>query len=143
MNRTAPAGFFLRLRGDGQRLVALINPRNQPENLAWSYIRNHLDAIGIPVGRLYASDLESGFFLMEDMGPELLHDKVLAANRDPGAIERLYLPVLGMLARLQARGARSFDFFGFALTARSWTPPFCAPGNWTTSRPGSCLKAAA
>ena len=101
--------LFLRIEGEGLRLVGMVNPYNQPENQAWRYIAAHLAKLDIAVARVLAADMEQGFFLMEDLGRDLLHDKVLALGDDHKAIEKLYLPVLKMLARLQARGAKDFD----------------------------------
>ena len=101
--------LFVRVSSGKHCLVALANPDNPPENLAWHYLAAHLKNLELPVARVLAHDLDQGFFLMQDLGGKLLHDKVLALAGDQKCIKELYLPVLAMLARLQARGAEGFD----------------------------------
>ncbi|MBW1706691.1 MAG: phosphotransferase [Deltaproteobacteria bacterium] len=114
---------FLPLQGDGSKrlfrrvtfsssrpgLIAMANPPTDPaamrENLAYLNIGNHLYHKGIPVPKIYKSDLESGLFLMEDLGPASLQDIVLS-NQDPVPV---YEKVLEHLVGLQTKGAEGFD----------------------------------
>jgi N-acetylmuramate 1-kinase len=99
---------FVRLGGGGRSLVALSNPDNPGENRAWHVLAGRLGALGLPVARVLAADLEAGRFLMEDLGSGSLMEAVLAAPDDK-TVAMLYEPVLAMLARLQARGALGLD----------------------------------
>jgi aminoglycoside/choline kinase family phosphotransferase len=114
---------FLPIQGDGSKrlfrrvsfspsrpgLIVMANPPTDPvamrENLAYLMIGKHLYHKGIPVPRIYKSDLERGWFLMEDMGPTNLQDLV-SSNQDPVP---LYVKVLEHLVILQIKGADGFD----------------------------------
>jgi len=114
---------FLPLQGDGSKrlfrrisfssstpgLIAMANPPTDPaavrENLAYLMIGKHLYQKGIPVPRIYKSDLERGLFLMEDLGPTSLQDLV-SSIQDPVPV---YEKVLEHLVRLQTKGAVGFD----------------------------------
>jgi len=114
---------FLPLQGDGSRrlfwripfsssrpgLIAMANPPTDPaamrENLAYLDIGRHLYHKGIPLPKIYRSDLERGLFLMEDLGPTSLQDLVLS-NQDPIPV---YEKVLEHLVRLQTEGADGVD----------------------------------
>ena len=112
---------FLRLTDNqGRSLVGMANPDNRPENLAYDYLAGHLAALGIHVPELLAKDLEQGLFLLEDLGSQLLQQKVLSLAGDHGALLELYRPVLAMLARMQRKAVRNmkleFCFDGAELT---------------------------
>jgi aminoglycoside/choline kinase family phosphotransferase len=114
---------FLPLQGDGSKrlflrvtfsssrpgLIAMANPPTDPaamrENLAYLMIGKHLYHKGIPVPRIYKSDLERGLFLMEDLGPTNLQD-IVSSNQDPVPV---YEKVLEHLIRLQTKGVENFD----------------------------------
>ena len=101
--------LFARFNDGRQRLVGLANPDSPPENRAWLYFARHLLNKGLPVPRVWAADLEQGFFLMQDLGSQSLRQRVLAVRKDQNAIARVYKPVLAILARLQAHGAADLD----------------------------------
>jgi len=102
---------FWRIPGYGTRpsLVAVSSPpRNafkRRENRAYLEIGRHLYARGVAVPRIYAFDLDRGWFLMEDMGASTLQERVLGGE-DPIP---LYRRVLDLLFRLQIRGIEGFD----------------------------------
>ncbi|MBU1277438.1 MAG: phosphotransferase [Proteobacteria bacterium] len=101
--------IFLRLRAGVRSLVAMANPVNPPENLAWEYLAAHLGRLSLPVARVLAVDQKAGRFLMEDLGGGSLMEAVAAAGKDQEAVAALYRPVLAMLALLQAKGAQDLD----------------------------------
>lgn len=101
--------IFVRLHAKGGSLVVLYAPDNAPENRAWLKIGEHLAALGLPVAKVLAADEEAGLFLMDDLGDASLQRAVRSVGYDPGAQAMLYEPVLAMLARLQAKGAKGFD----------------------------------
>lgn len=114
--------LFLRLQAGGQRLVAMHNPDNPAENRAWAYVANHLAGLGLPVAKVVAKDMQKGLFLMKDLGGRSLQEAVKAAS-DPQDIAAIYEPVLAVLARLQAKGARGFDL-SVCFDSRELTPEF-------------------
>jgi aminoglycoside/choline kinase family phosphotransferase len=75
------------------------------ENFAYHMIGEHLFKKGIPVPRIYRTDLDHGWFIMEDMGKTSLQETCL----NQGDKKHLYERVLGILLRLQIHGAEGFD----------------------------------
>lgn len=69
-------------------------------------IGNHLQASGIPVPDIIASDLSYGLILFEDLGDMKLHDHMLQ-DRQKGV--GVYQEAVKMLARMQVAGAEGFD----------------------------------
>jgi hypothetical protein len=90
-------------------LIAMENPPvddfSRRENIAYLMIGEHLRKKGIPVPRLYSSDLDRGWFIMEDMG------KTNLQTRSSQERERilLYERVVEILLRLQVEGAGGFN----------------------------------
>jgi hypothetical protein len=113
--------LFMRLADDrGRSLVAMANPDNHPENLAYDYLAGHLAGAGVFVPRIMAKDLEKGFFLLQDLGSLLLQEKALSLDKDKTALVELYRPVVAVLALMQRKAARNlaieFCFDGSELT---------------------------
>ena len=100
---------FVRLTAGTRSLVAMANPDNPAENLAWDYLAAHLGRLGLPVARVLAADHQAGRFLMEDLGTGSLMEAALALEGGQEGLAGLYRPVLAMLARLQAQGAQGLD----------------------------------
>ena len=103
--------IFWRLTWTGGSLVAVdgssLEPARFPENSAFLHIGRHLAAQGVPVALIKAQDAEKGFFLIEDLGDELLVQRakvVSGAER-----ERLYGRVIDLLLEMQTRGAEGFQ----------------------------------
>ena len=75
---------------------------------AFVNIGAHLQACGLPVPRIYASDRFSGLVFVEDLGRRHLQDQVhRAANA--GQIIRLYRPVIDTWLDLTVKAADGFD----------------------------------
>ncbi len=103
--------LFWRLTWTGGSLVAVdgssLEPARFPENSAFLHIGRHLAAQGVPVPRIAAQNAEKGFFLIEDLGDELLTRRAKAVS---GAErERLYGRVIDLLLEMQTRGAEGFQ----------------------------------
>ncbi len=88
---------------DGSGLEA----ERKPENRAFWLIGRHLAAQGLPVAAIVAARPEEGFFLIEDLGDELL----AAAARRMSRLKRreVYERVLALLLDLQIKGGEGFD----------------------------------
>lgn len=114
--------LFTRLRAGGISMVAM-SADHHAENLAWLTLARHLAGLGLPVARVLAADLAGGRFLMEDLGSLSLQEAALALGRDENALLELYRPVLGVLARLQAQGARGLDL-GVCFDGPALSPEF-------------------
>ena len=89
---------YYRVQGAG--LAVLYGP-DQAENRAWFHIGRHLAAKGLPLPKITGADLETGFFLLDDLG-----DRHLA---DGGAGRTAYFEAVRILARLHQTGADGFD----------------------------------
>jgi aminoglycoside/choline kinase family phosphotransferase len=75
------------------------------ENVAYRMIGEHLFRKGIPVPRIYRTDVDHGWFIMEDMGKTSLQEACLGQ----GDKTHLYERVVGILLRLQIHGAEGLD----------------------------------
>ncbi len=111
------------LTGDGSRrlFIRIIPLNNHPsfvvmenhpddehqrkENLAYLMIGKHLFKKGLPVPRIYRSDLANGWFILEDMGDKSLQD-YSSQHKDRVA---LYERTVENLFRMQIEGAKDFD----------------------------------
>jgi aminoglycoside/choline kinase family phosphotransferase len=78
----------------GDTLIAASSPPSE-NNEAFLAVQNLLCRAGLTVPSLLASDLDSGFFLMEDFG-----DVLLSARLTPATVDHLYAQALGELGRL-------------------------------------------
>lgn len=74
--------------------VAVTSPASE-NNTAFLQVRQMLDSAGCVVPAQYASDLDRGFFLMEDFG-----DVLLATQLTPDAVDRHYLSALSALGKI-------------------------------------------
>ena len=95
--------------GSEARYVAMENPPETPfkkrENLAFLKIGKHLFIKGLPIPEIFKADLDTGRFIMEDMGNINLQDKAgQMKNKIP-----LYKKVVEILIRLQIEGSEGFD----------------------------------
>ena len=79
---------------EGDTLIAASSPPSE-NNEAFLAVQNLLDQAGLTVPSLLASDLDSGFFLMEDFG-----DVLLSARLAPATVDHLYAQALGELSKL-------------------------------------------
>ena len=91
------------------RFIVLSNPPvdtfARKENSASVQIGTHLKSKGVPVPGIYASDLERGWIIMEDLGTMRLQDAI-AAGRDSIPV---YREIASLLLHLQLEGAEGFD----------------------------------
>ena len=93
-------GSRLYFRIKGQSLVLLEGP-NPAENLAWLRLGRHLWWLGVPLPRIYHHDLQSGRFLLDDLG-----DRHLA--HEPNCHEGYFLAV-ELLAKIHQEGLTNFN----------------------------------
>ncbi|MDC3016017.1 phosphotransferase [Luminiphilus sp.] len=91
---TAPSEPRPVLLTQGDTLIAASSPPSE-NNEAFLAVQNLLDQAGLTVPSLLASDLDSGFFLMEDFG-----DVLLSARLSPATVDHLYAQALGELTSL-------------------------------------------
>jgi aminoglycoside/choline kinase family phosphotransferase len=106
---------YYRLVGPAmESAVGGVGPDPEENRAFFSYTRT-LHAAGFPVPELYATDVEAGTWLSEDLGDTTLFDALLhARTREGGAFPASMVPVyrrvLAALPRLQVEGGRIIDF---------------------------------
>ncbi len=119
----APVGRVIPLAGDGspRRFYRVAGPggtwillegSNRAENAAYVRLARHLGGRGVRVPRVHGQEPGRGWVLMEDLGDRSLFAAVRAMasiGRDTErTLERLYAPVVRLLARFQVLGARGY-----------------------------------
>ncbi|MGD9160601.1 MAG: phosphotransferase [Desulfobacteraceae bacterium] len=82
-----------------------INDFIEKENLAYLKIGNHMLARGIPLPGILKYDLDTGCFILEDMGDRLLQEEALKSENRI----KLYEDIIETLIRLQIDGREGFD----------------------------------
>jgi N-acetylmuramate 1-kinase len=95
--------------GSEKTFIAVMNePVDGPatkENFAYLMIGRHLHGRGLPLPEIHASDMDRGWFIVEDFGNVNLQD-VASSNKDRMLF---YEKVAEVLLRLQVEGARGFN----------------------------------
>jgi aminoglycoside/choline kinase family phosphotransferase len=91
-----PGGTAVAADGSG------LSPDRRAENRSLALIGRHLAARGLPVPKLLATAEERGFFLMEDLGDDLLAD--LAGRAGAEGRVALYDQAVATLLDLQFQG---------------------------------------
>jgi hypothetical protein len=105
------ARLFQRLKhkGTGPSYIFMHNsPHNdflKKENLAYLKIGNHMLAKDLPLPRILKYDLNTGYFILEDMGDWTLQDESLSSDNRI----KIYENVIETLIKLQIDGKENFD----------------------------------
>ncbi len=105
---------YCRAEGGGRTLMGVVGTDAQ-ENAAFVAIAGHFHDKGISVPEVLAVSPDGMAYLQEDLGNELLADKVAAANRLGGIEEGselagLLCETVALLPEIQFRGAEGLDF---------------------------------
>lgn len=87
---------YFRLKADGKKYVAAYAPPATEKNDAFLAMRELLAAAGVRVPEIYGVELEQGFWLLEDLGDEVLLG-VLSKDTAEGFYGQA-MSVLGLLA---------------------------------------------
>ncbi len=102
---------FYRVSGPGGSWV-LMEGEDPLENAAYVRLARHLAGRGVRVPRIRGEDTGRGWVLMEDLGDRSLYAvirELRASGREASQVtERLYGPVLRLLARFQVLGVRGY-----------------------------------
>ena len=110
------------LGASGRKIIRLANREHhaigvlhdvREENVAFLEFSRHFRGIGLPVPEIYATDLERGAYLEEDLGDTTLF-QFLAANRSGDAIAPIaveaYRKAAAILPRFQIEGGRDLNY---------------------------------
>jgi aminoglycoside/choline kinase family phosphotransferase len=112
------------LKGDGSerriyrvqnehRSIIAVAGDHRAENEAFIQFSKHFRSQGLPVPEIYATDLENGVYLEEDLGYETLFEWMSALRKTDGFSERIveqYRNVLSWLPHFQVTAGQSLDF---------------------------------
>ena len=103
------AFWRITLPHDNKSFIAMENAPaddfSKRENIAYLMIGGHLNRKGIPVPLIYSSELDHGWFIMEDLGKTSLQSRFSQGSN--GLV--LYERVVEILLRLQVDGVGGFD----------------------------------
>jgi len=104
--------------GSEERFIVMANPpldrSARRENEAYIRIGDHLKSKGVPIPRIYLSNPEEGWVIMEDMGKRSLQE-VVEESKNPLPI---YRKVVRELLHLQLKGGVNFNVEWCCQTAR-------------------------
>lgn len=113
LNSSGSNRRYFRIKGEGGTSLVGVIGLNLKENNAFCYLSRHFLEKGILVPRVLAVSDDGMCYIQEDLGDELLYDK-LAQGRESGvysSYERSMLRhTLEMLPKIQCRGAEGLDF---------------------------------
>lgn len=73
---------YFRLRNDDLNYIAVDSPPEKENNAAFTHVTHLLEAEGLPVPHIHYSSLDFGFFLLSDLGDDLLLDILDDNNAD-------------------------------------------------------------
>lgn len=81
---SADASFrrYFRLSGEGRSWIVMDAPPQHEDCRPFIAMATHLDAIGLHVPKIVASELQQGFLLLSDLGPSTYLDVLNADNAD-------------------------------------------------------------
>lgn len=97
---------YFRLVSSDHHFIAVDSPPEKESNDAFVHITHLLAAEGLPVPHIHYSSLDFGFFLLNDLGDELLLD-ILNENN----VETLYNKALNALEIIQQTSATSLPLY--------------------------------
>ncbi|NTV14520.1 MAG: phosphotransferase [Desulfobulbaceae bacterium] len=113
---------FLRLRADGQSLIAVLpsptHPGARAEAQAVWQIGRHLWSRQVPVPELFGYDPDTGIVLCEDLGDLQLHGLLLAGKPEPAQLAVRCRQAVELLLHMQLEGAIGFQ------TQWCWDTPY-------------------
>jgi aminoglycoside/choline kinase family phosphotransferase len=97
---------YFRLVSSDHHFIAVDSPPEKESNDAFIHVTHLLAAEGLPVPHIHYSSLDFGFFLLNDLGDELLLDILNEDN-----VENLYNKALNALAIIQQTSATSLPLY--------------------------------
>ena len=97
---------YFRFKSDQQQFIAVDSPPEKESNDAFVHVTHLLAAEGLPVPHIHYSTLDFGFFLLEDLGDELLLNILNDDN-----VDMLYAKALNALTLIQQTSADSLPLY--------------------------------
>ncbi len=101
---------YYRITGTDVSVIGAYNS-DRDENRAFLYVTEKLKEVNVNVPKVFASDLDKGIYILEDLGDTKLYDLVeeYRKNRDSDYI-RWYKKVIDQMPLIQYNSVRNFDF---------------------------------
>jgi aminoglycoside/choline kinase family phosphotransferase len=103
---------YYRILGGAGTAVGAFN-RDRRENIAFLTLSKHFKRHGLPVPKIYISDLDRDVYLQQDLGDETLFALVSAIRKTDGfsgQLVDLYKRVLEILPHFQITAGRDLDY---------------------------------
>ena len=97
---------YFRLASKDHQYIAVDSPPEKESNDAFVNVTHLLEAEDLPVPHIHYSSLDFGFFLLSDLGDELLLDIV-----DKNNVDDLYNKALNALSIIQQTPATSLPLY--------------------------------
>ena len=115
---------YCRFEMDGRSYVGTVGT-DVKENAAFIALSKHFRAKGLPVPEVFEVSPDGLMYVQEDLGNELLADRVAAAHKaggiEPGSqLADLLCRTVALLPKFQMDGARGLDF-PYAIRSRRLT----------------------
>lgn len=103
MHGDAGRRCYYRLHSRSKTMLAVYAPPESEKNKEWQAAHAWLSEAGVRVPRIYAVDLEHGFWLLEDLGDCLLYKLLCSANKQQASM--WYERCIDVLLRVQSAKA--------------------------------------
>lgn len=105
---------YYRLEGEGRTFIG-VSGTDVRENESFISLARHFRSKGLPVPEVLAVSEDSMRYIQEDLGDELLADRVAAANKAGGIepespLAELLCRTMALLPQVQFDGAKDLDF---------------------------------
>lgn len=101
-----------RMQNANRSVIGVVGD-HRTENEAFIYFSEHFHRLGLPVPEIFATDLDNGIYLEQDLGYETLFDWMTPIRRKNGMDQQIvdmYKKVLTYLPHFQIRAAKGLDY---------------------------------
>lgn len=100
---------YFRLHHDEGTLIGVYGQDNK-ENHSFVYLCKHFYSMGLPVPKLYASSINEGIYIIEDLGDETLAERISSPSISKEEVLSLYIQSAKDLIRFQILGHVGIDY---------------------------------
>jgi len=101
---------YERLRAGNTTLIVMDAPPPMEDCQPFVDVTQRLASVGVNVPKILASDLKQGFLLLTDLGRQTYYDRIQEGIDEP-ALQKLYVPAIDALVRLQTANSDSLPAF--------------------------------
>ena len=103
---------YYRLESESGRCIG-VEGTDSLENKAFVTLARHFRAKGLNVPEVYALSEDGGYYIQEDLGDDILYDRLVRARRSSEGMdemEELLRQTVRLLPKIQFEGAKGLDF---------------------------------